>query len=245
MLNDIQEKAYKDFFGSSIEKEESKIEIVTPETKTSSRSRLTAKGNVDDLDKLGEILRKLTNAAWGSNWGILSPDTSRGDNPEEIIVPQINYGINLREISQGSSPKPTLMDTIDEVVNGIKTGDSFRVYRQSFDCIVEFNFWASTSKDCRTLMNDFEKLIGTYSGYLKESGVSEIFFLKEVPSQYSLNNADSTPMKCIYYFIRLERNEVVRVSQIKEIELKLKNNNTKLSPEQSSDDIYNKITYKL
>ena len=142
--NDYElQNAYDEYFG----KKEPVVEKVVEPTvkKPSTLSRLTANGNIDDLDKLGEILRKLLNAAWGSDWGTLSPDTSMGDNAEEIIIPQINYGINLREVTEGTNPKPTLMDTIDEIVDGVKTGDSFRIYRQSFDCIVEINFWDSTS----------------------------------------------------------------------------------------------------
>lgn len=185
----------------------------------SSRPRMKSSGVVDDIDKLGEILRKLLNAAWGSSWGIIFPEMSGGENFEEIITPQINYSINLREVSSGTSPKPTLIDTISEEVEGHKTGDSFKVYRQSFDCIIEFNFLCNTSKDCRKLMNDFEELMIIHSGYLKDQGVGEIFFLKEVPPKYSLSYNTNIPMKCCYYFIRIEKNRSVRVSQIKETEL--------------------------
>lgn len=240
MLDNFQEEAYRSYFGTSESGQKEDVQV----NRVPQRERMTAKGNIDDLDKLGEILRKLLNAAWGSNWGVISPDTSLGDNAEDITVPQITYGINLREVAKGFSPKPVLTDTVEEVENGKKTGDSFRIYRQTFDCIVEFNFWESTSKDCRYLMNKFEEIMSIYSGYLKESGVSEIFFLKEVPSKYSLNYLAAKPMKCAYYFIRLERNKAIRVSQIKEIEMKLSQND-KSSPEKPSDDIYNKITYKL
>lgn len=232
MFNDY-EKAYERYFGNSNKSTKEVINdnlintVIKGENKDndkpiSSRSRLTSNGNIDDIDKLGEALRKLLNAAWGSNWGVLSPEES-GDNPEEITMPQINYYINLREIANGTSPKPTLMDTVAEEVDGVKTGDSYRIYRQSFDCIVEFCFLCQTSKDCRELMNNFEELIITYSGYLKEQGVGEIFFLKEVPPRYSLNFKEKLPMKCCYYYVRLERNRQIKVSKINEIEMKLKN----------------------
>lgn len=208
-----------------------------------SRSRMTASGNVDDIDKLGEILRKLLNTAWGSDWGTLSPETSRGDDAEKIIVPQINYSINLREVTEGTSPKPTLIDTVSEVVNGEYTGDAFKVFRQSFDCIVEFNFWAATSKDTRALMNRFESLVATYTGYLKDQGISEIFFLKEVPSKYSLNYADGSPMKCLYYFVRIERFRTERVSTLNEMEMRLSMKGSMSTGENPVD--INKITYKL
>lgn len=252
-MNDLFQEAYERYFSE----EESAPKVTVGESTikndshslptSASRTRMTAKGNVDDIDKLGEILRKLLNTSWGSNWGTLSPETSKGEDAERIIVPQINYAINLREVAKGTSPKPTLTDTIDEVVNGKKTGDSFRIYRQTFDCIVEFNFWDATSKGCRALMNRFEENITTFSGYLKEQGVSEIFFLKEVPAKYSLNYSDGMPMRCLYYFVRLERVKSVRVSIIKDMELKLKaeSDPKELSTEQTSDDINKKITYRL
>lgn len=186
-------------------------------------SHLTADGNIDELDKLGEELRQLFNILWGTNWGTISPDSCKGDDSENIILPQINYSMNLREVSKGTSPKPVLIDTIDEVVNGIKTGESVKVFRQSFDCIVEFNIFASTSKDCRELASRFEEAMMLYAGILKRIGVSELFFLKEVPAKYSLSYTDAVPMKCLYFFVRLERIKTIRTNQIKEITLKLQN----------------------
>ena len=226
MFNESYEDAYNKYFKNINSNDFKNIIVENSEDQSkpfSTRSRLTANGNVDDLDKLGEILRRLLNAAWGSQWGVISPERNNGDSAEEIVMPQINYYINLREVSSGSSPKPTLMDTVAEEVDGIKTGDSYRIYRQSFDCIVEFNFLCQTSKDCRKLMNDFEEIIITYSGYLKEQGIGEIFFLKEVPPKYSLTFNEKIPMKCCYYFVKLERNRQIKVSKIKEIEMKLKN----------------------
>lgn len=219
------ENAYLQYFDSR----EKSVEISKPteNEKTvgrSTRSRMKSNGTVDDVDKLGEILRVLLNAAWGSSWGVIFPEMSGGENPEEIVTPQINYSVNLREIASGTSPKPTLIDTIVEEIDGKESGDSFRIYRQAFDCIIEFNFLCNTSKDCRKLMNDFEELIIVHSGYLKEQGVGEIFFLKEVPPKYSLSYNENIPMKCAYYFVRLEKNRMVRTSQIKNTEFILSNN---------------------
>lgn len=218
------EKIYKEYF----KKDDLKSDDIIYKASTSSaplinsRSRMTANGNVDDVDKLGDILRRLLNATWGSNWGTISPSTSLGDNPEKVILPLISYSVNLREIASGTSPKPTLMDTVIEEVEGSTTGDAYKIYRQLFDCIIEFNFYNSTSKDSTKLMNDFEEIIVTYSGYLKEQGLNEIFFLKEVPSRYSLNYNEKIPMKCCYFYVKLERNRKIRVSTINEIEMILK-----------------------
>lgn len=236
------EDSFENYFKTSDvinDKKEVKVEDMVEK---SSRPRMTAKGNISDIDAFGDVIRKLLNAAWGSKWGLIAPDTAKGEDPNIIKTPQINYGVNLREITPNSNPKATLMDTVNEVVDGKNTGDAFQVYRKFYDCIIEFNFWDTSSKGCRDLMNKFEDLMDVYSGFLKNQGVSEIFFLKEVPPSYSLNYVEGTPMKCIYFFVRLERIKTVRLSTIKEIEYRLSNN---LKSEENSDDIKQKITYKL
>lgn len=240
--NQDLEQAFKNYFGNNGKLTPTQVEQM-PEK--SSRTRMTANGNVSDIDALGEILRKLLNTAWGSTWGIITPETAKGDDPEKIILPQINLAINLREIADGFNPKPQFTDTVNEVVDGKNTGDSFRIYRQTFDCIVEFDFFDSTSKGCRSLMGKFEEILDTYTGFLKEQGVREIFFLKEVPAKYSLNYIEGIPMKCLYYFVRLERIKTVRLSTIKDIEQRLAVIEKRKSTEQNSDDINKKITYQL
>lgn len=247
MDSNILDDAYNNYFSkddATITKKQQVINEQIPEH--SSRPRMTAYGKVDNIDELGEILRKLLNAAWGSKWGLLSPETAKGDDAEVVITPQINYSINLREVAEGTSPKPQLMDTINEVVDGKNTGDSFSIYRQTFDCIVEFDFLDNSSQSCRTLMSRFEELVSTYIGYLKSEGVKEIYFLKEVPAKYSLNYVEGVPMKCLYFFIKLERSKSIRVSTIREIEHRLIAESSRESTEQNSDDnITQKITYNL
>lgn len=224
MISPEAQNAYLQYFESKEKIEEISKPIENEKiTGRSTRPRMKSSGVVDDIDKLGEILRMLLNAAWGSSWGVIFPEMSGGENAEEIVTPQINYSINLREVASGTSPKPTLIDTISEEVDGKESGDSFRIYRQAFDCIIEFNFLCNTSKDCRKLMNDFEELMIVHSGYLKEQGVGEIFFLKEVPPKYSLSFNENIPMKCAYYFVRIEKNRMVRTSQIKKTEFILNN----------------------
>lgn len=257
VMNDNLDTAYEAYFrkagttDSDVINDKTKLINAMPEK--SSRTRMTAKGNISNIDAFGDTLRKLLNAAWGSSWGLLAPDTAKGENADVVKTPQINYGVNLREITPNTNLKATLTDTINEVTNGKNTGDSIQVYRKFFDCIIEFNFWDSTSKDCRNLMERFEDLIDIYSGFLKEEGISEIYFLKEVPPSYSLNYVEGTPMKCIYFFVRLERIRTMRLSTLKEIEYKLSLNKDMKSTDgfyvdvepKKSDDISQKITYKL
>lgn len=181
--------------------------------------RHVADDNIDDVEQLADILKKLCNAAWGADWGELSPDLKKGENSDNIVLPQITIDINTRDIAENiGGIKPKLVDIIDELdANNNKTGDAFLIYRQWFDCNIEFNFYGRTNKEARQLQKRFENLITVYAGYLKRQGISEIFFAREVSPKCSLNYDEATPMRCIYYYIRFESITPIRQSLINNI----------------------------
>lgn len=185
--------------------------------------RHVADDNIDDLEQLAEILKRLCNTAWGDGWGELSPDLKKGENSSEIIVPQIVLDINTRDIAEGiGGLKPTLVDIIKETdENGQETGDAFLIYRQWFDTNVEFNIYGRTNREARQLQKKFENLLNVYTGYLKRNGISEMFFEREVSPKNSLNYNESTPMRCIYYYIRFESITPIRQSLINSINLEI------------------------
>lgn len=176
-----------------------------------------ADGNVDGIEQFCNILKKILNAAWGSNWGEISPDLKKGEDSAKIKIPQITVEINNRDVADGMPVKPVLINTVKEKVNGKYTGDSLLIYRQWFDCVMEFNFYGRTSKEARDLQYKFESLIAIYTGYLKRQGVSEILFLREVSAKNSLNFTEQTPMKCLMYWVRFERITPIRQSIINKI----------------------------
>jgi hypothetical protein len=219
--NSKMEEAYNNYFG---EKTTQISEVVSKPVESIGiikNEKLSADGNISTMNGLGNTLRKLLNTIWGTNWGDLEPDTSDGLDPDNITLPKITYSTNLREISEGKSPKPTLTDVTREDIDGEPTGEFFKTYRQSFDCIIEFNVRAKTSLDCSELAEQFEDAIILHSGYLKKKGISEIFFLKEVPAKYSNFYSEKIPTKCLYFFVRLEKVRIVSVNSLKEIETQL------------------------
>lgn len=227
---DAMEMAFKKYFNNT-STEQDLSGIISKEPKKAINPRknvednvftideiaLMADGNIDGIEQLCNVLKKLLNAAWGSNWGEISPDLKKGEDSAKIIIPQITAEINNRDISEDMPLKPVLMSTIKEEVNGKETGDSFLIYRQWFDNVIEFDFYARTSKEARDLQSRFESLLAIYSGYLKRKGVSEIVFLKEVSAKNSLNFTEQTPMKCLMYWVRFERITPIRQSLINQI----------------------------
>lgn len=246
-MNNIDlELAMEKYFAKKNDKNTTKVkeQVVINEQipEHSSLQQMTAEDNIATVDEACDLIRILLNTAWGSNWGNLADVTSRGDDADKIQVPLITYNTNLREVSPGTNVKPQQMQVKNEVVNGKNTGDSFKIHRQFFDCIVEFDFMGSSANDTNTLMERFEETMITYAGFLKRKGIKELYFLKEIPATYSLNYLRDIPMKCLLYYFQLERIHTVRVSTIRRIEetLQLKNN----SVSNTNETITNNITYK-
>lgn len=181
--------------------------------------RRMADENMDDIEQLASLLKKLCNAAWGEGWGELSPDLKKGEDNTTLILPQITVETNLREIDENlNGPKPKLTDIVPEVDgDGNETGDAFLIYRQWYAYNAEFNFYGRNAKEARDLRNRFEKLITVYTGYLKRHGISEMWFENESHPKCSLNYDESAFMRCIYYYIRFEAIMPVRHSVINRI----------------------------
>lgn len=203
-----------------------------------------ATNNIDNIDDFAESLRQILNAAWGDDWGSISPALSKSNNTDQYTLPQITYDIYSRETAEKTPIKPIKTDTIKEIVNGQETGDSIIIYRQWFDCIIEFNVWGNTSFEARETQVKFETLMQIYTGYFKKSGISNLVFLKEIPALESGKYVDGLNMKCILYGCMLEKITTIRASTIKQINLKL---SAIQNTEQNSSDIYktNKIKFTL
>lgn len=233
---DNMEKAFANYFGTTVKNDVSKIIAEKNDTTYTYNENqinpreniennyfslgelsLMADDNIDGIEQLCDILKKLLNAAWGSNWGEISPELKKGEDSSKIVTPQITVDINNRDIAEKMPLKPVLINTVKEKVNGQYTGDSLLIYRQWFDCVVEFDFYGRTAKETRQLQYKFESLLAIYTGYLKRQGVSEILFLKEVSSRNSLNFTEQVPMKCLMYWVRFERITPIRQSLINRI----------------------------
>lgn len=236
MIMDNMEKAFASYFGPKPEIDTTKIiakknditytykeneinprQNVESNRFTTNELALMADGNIDGVEQLCGLLKKILNAAWGSGWGEISPDIKKGENSSNIILPQITVDVNNREVADKMPLKPVLINTVKEKVNGEYTGDSLLIYRQWFDCVLEFDFYARTSKEARELQYKFESLLAIYTGYLKRQGVSEIIFLEETSARKSLNFTEQTPMKCLMYWVRFERITPIRQTLINKI----------------------------
>jgi len=183
----------------------------------------TVDGHIGDIEGLANILKQLCNAAWGNDWGQLSCDMLTGEDSSNIKLPQVVIDVNQRDVSEGIGTfKPILIDVQKEYnEDGTETGDAFLIYRQWFDQNIEFDIYGHNSKEAREIMTKLERLILSYTGYIKRKGVSEIFFLKEVSPRSALNYYENIPMRCVYYFVRTETIIPIRISLINKINVEI------------------------
>ena len=183
-----------------------------------------AKGNIEDIDKMCEILKTICSTAWGDNWGEFINAHSNGLDSKDVPNKCITYELNERVIPEKFQRKPKLFTSYAEVVNGIKTGDIISIYKIFYMCELEFNIISSNITVLNNLTSDFEELMFFYSGYLKEHGVSEIEFYKEKNSKFSSNSTTSIPgtnKKTLLYKVKLEKNYIVRNSTLSKITAKI------------------------
>lgn len=205
-----------------IEKEKNNLAIKDLYTSIINNRRLKADGSVTNVHEACDIIRRLTNVVFGQGWGDFSFNDSSTTDVKSIPFPSIRYSTNVREVSEGESPKPKKLETQKELNNGVPTGDAFDIYTQRFDSIVEFNIRDKDSRSCASLATRFEEMISLYTSVLKEEGISEIFFLKEVPPKYSTSYLDFIPTVTLYYYIRLERQYVIKHSSLSSVRIKMK-----------------------
>ena len=243
-MSGIDEKVYEAYFGKpvqedtdgnhqpAIEKQFNALVYDTPDARrlhtreitpgveyNNVHIRMMADNNIDEIEQLADILKRLCNAAWGEGWGELSPDLKKGEDSSTLVLPQITVEINTREIDEAfGAVKPRLTNIVNEVDdNGDETGDAFLIYRQWFACNVEFNFYGRTNKEARDLRKRFENLMTVYAGYLKRQGISEMWFESEAHPKCSLNYDERAFMRCIYYYIRFEAITPIRQSVINRV----------------------------
>lgn len=114
--------------------------------------------------------------------------------------------------------KPRVRESIVEKdeVNGDRVGE---VYGQKFKCLVQFNMFASVYKEAEEVMEKFEELITTYTGFFKENGVAEILFKEHSTDNHYAKLRETLSIRNLTYYVEIEKLTVIFKEKIKEIEI--------------------------
>jgi hypothetical protein len=178
--------------------------------------RLRSEGNAHNITMVGELISHLLSAAWGNEWGSFIPAYSY----TKATLPTITYRIISRENSKKTPIKYKKLGIIDEIVDEKPTGDVFEEYIKVQDCLLEIDIYTQNNSSSEELAEKFEDIIDMYIGQLKKLGVSEMYFVKEIPSEDSYEERNE-PHKTLIYFLELQKLNLVRQSTIKNIKIQL------------------------
>ena len=79
----------------------------------------------------------------------------------------------------------------------------------AFDCIVQFNVFASENKVANKVMETFEELILSYTGYFMEQGVRQIYFKEQIKDTDYNNFRDTLSVRNLRYYVEIEKLMVI------------------------------------
>ena len=115
--------------------------------------------------------------------------------------------------------KPRVRETIDEQVYAGEDQRKGEIWGQKFKCIVQFNIFASVYTEAEEVMEKFEELITSYTGFFKKNGVAEVFLQEHFTDEVYENLRETLSVRNLSYYVEIEKLTVIFKEKIKEIEI--------------------------
>jgi hypothetical protein len=148
-----------------------------------------------------------------------APDMDRNivTNPDiKLQKPVITYTMHSR--TPKGELKPRQRERIAENTADSNDARIGEIYGQKFACVLQFNIFGSVYDVAEQVMERFEEVMFTYTGYYKKNGVAELYFKEEVTdSNYDIFRQQIS-VKNIRYYVEIERLIPIFQDKIKEIE---------------------------
>lgn len=240
--NEIMQQAYNNYFnGINKENEKNYKNSIVQKKERYNKTLSTmmdykyhSEGRIDNIDEFALLLSEIIKLATNDSITFKPAYSKTEKIGDEETLPIVTYDINNREISENCQLKPQLTDSFVDVVNGEKTGESIQVYRQWFDCLVEFDAYGVNGLQARKTLDTIEEILTLYAGYFKKAGVSEMFFVKEIPSKRSINYIRDVAMKSIIWYVKIEKIYISKSSILNKIDINLKDIIKKVKSEDNS-----------
>lgn len=126
--------------------------------------------------------------------------------------PMINYKVIERKTDLELKPRFRQNFNINENENA-------EIWGQKFKCLVQFNIFASVYKEAEQVMEKFEEIIFSYTGFLKRNGVREILFKEHKTDSHLDTLRETLSIRSLIYYVEIEKLTVILKEKIKEIEV--------------------------
>jgi hypothetical protein len=92
------------------------------------------------------------------------------------------------------------------------------VWGQKFSCIVQFNIFASEYEAAEQVMERFEDMMLTYTGFYKKNGVGELYFKKQYTDEGYNTFRQILSVRNLQYYVEIEKLTVIFKETIKQIQ---------------------------
>lgn len=139
------------------------------------------------------------------------------DAMNKFDCPVITYQVIKRK------PKKELKPRIREMVIEKDVDDSTErtgeIWGQKFECLVQFNVFASVYSEAEQVMENFEETIIKHAGFFKRNGVAEIIFNEHITDSHFDTLRESLSIRSLLYYVEIEKLTVMFKEKINEIEL--------------------------
>lgn len=155
------------------------------------------------------LIHELLVAVWGPEWGERFGPQAPPSHP--VNNPYIKYRLLRRTPTQDISgnSEPRLRDEIQDAQD---PGNSFAVYGQLFDCLIEFECIAPTPDQADELAERFEEFMLIYRPYLISRGVRKILFVEQDADRHDTSTKESSYGRPLVYLVRLDHVTAVPIS---------------------------------
>lgn len=131
--------------------------------------------------------------------------------------PVITYQVLKRKPKK--EIKPRIRELVTEISDDNDTKRTGEIWGQKFECLVQFNVFASVYSEAEQVMEHFEETIIKHTGFFKKNGVAEVFFDEHITDSHFDTLRESLSIRSLIYYVEIEKLTVMFKEKINEIEL--------------------------
>lgn len=210
---------YEDFEMLINQKESYKNPVVQKvSNKKSPKQQAEKTANLKDFIEMVDLMIKRTMKE--HNITLFPNDRSQKikDQSEQIENPFITHKVVSRAPKDGF--KPRIRESITESSQDSTDNRSGTIYAQTFECIIQFNIFASEYEYAEEIKEKFEENLFKYTYYFKRNGVQEIIFSEELEDENYKVFRENVSVRNIRYKVIIEKLYVQFLSEFEDISTK-------------------------
>ena len=139
------------------------------------------------------------------------------DAMTQFNCPVITYQVIKRKCKK--EIKPRIREIITELTEDKTSQRTGEIWGQKFECLVQFNVFASVYSEAEQVMEHFEETIIKHTGFFKKNGVAELFFEEHITDSHFDTLRESLSIRSLIYYVEIEKLTVMFKEKINKIEL--------------------------